>query len=59
MNGTHYDEARWRGGRVVDCTGLENRQLVRARGFESPPLRFRKIISKSAYRASKECSGLW
>ena len=29
----------WRGGRVVDCTGLENRRTERYRGFESLPLR--------------------
>src|SRR5262245_41366179 len=29
-----------RGGRVADCTGLENRRGVIHRGFESHPLRF-------------------
>ena len=29
----------WRGGRAVDCTGLENRQAERPREFESHPLR--------------------
>ena len=29
----------WRGGRVVDGSGLENRQAERPRGFESHPLR--------------------
>ena len=30
----------WRGGRAVECTGLENQQgLVALRGFESHPLR--------------------
>ena len=35
----------WRGGRVVECTGLENQQgFVALRGFESLPLRhFYKI----------------
>ena len=28
-----------RGGRVVECTGLENRRAARYRGFESHPLR--------------------
>ena len=28
-----------RGGRVVDCAGLENRRAARSRGFESHPLR--------------------
>ena len=32
-----------RGGRAVECGGLENRWAsLRSRGFESPPLRFRK-----------------
>ena len=35
----------WRGGRVVDCTGLENRRTERYRGFESLPLR-RKRFNK-------------
>jgi hypothetical protein len=29
----------WRGGRVAECTGLENRRTARYREFESPPLR--------------------
>ena len=29
----------WRGGRVVDGTGLENRRGATHRGFESLPLR--------------------
>ena len=33
----------WRGGRAVECTGLENQQrLVAFRGFESHPLRQNK-----------------
>ncbi len=28
------------GGRVVECTGLENRRAARYRGFESLPVRF-------------------
>ena len=31
----------WRGGRVVDCGGLENRCTARYPGFESLSLRFR------------------
>ena len=27
----------WSGGRVVECTGLENRRAARYRGFESLP----------------------
>ena len=30
----------WRGGRVVDCGGLENRCTARYPGFESLSLRF-------------------
>ena len=38
--GLIYPMVAWRGGRVVDCTGLENRRrLVAYRGFESHPLR--------------------
>ena len=34
---------RWRGGRVVECGGLENRYpLRRDRGFESHPLLSKK-----------------
>src|SRR5262249_1065794 len=29
----------WRGGRAVECTGLENRKAERPREFESHPLR--------------------
>ncbi len=29
----------WRGGRAVECTGLENRQAFGSREFESHPLR--------------------
>ena len=32
-------QKHWRGGRVVDCTGLENRRTERYRGFESLSLR--------------------
>ena len=34
-----YTFVLWRGGRVVDCGGLENRWAARLRGFESLPLR--------------------
>ena len=29
----------WRGGRVAECTGLENRRRETVRGFKSHPLR--------------------
>ena len=29
----------WKGGRVVECTGLENRRCASIRGFESHPFR--------------------
>ena len=35
----------WRGGRVVECTGLENQRTAMYRGFESLPLRKRKALS--------------
>ena len=38
----------WRGGRVVDCGGLENRWTETFRGFESLPLR--KGVKLSAKR---------
>lgn len=31
----------WRDGRVIDCSGLENRRTARYRGFESLLLRWR------------------
>ena len=32
----------WKGGRVVDYSGLENRRAERHRGFESLPFRIRR-----------------
>jgi hypothetical protein len=32
-----------RGGRVVECNGLENRRAERHRGFESHPLRLKQM----------------
>ncbi len=32
--------AIWMGGRVVECSGLENRRRVTFRGFESHPIRY-------------------
>lgn len=37
---TLYLHPHWRGGRVVDRGGLENRWLSQVRGFESLPLRW-------------------
>ena len=34
----------WRGGRVVDGSGLENRRAERHRGFESHLLRFPPLL---------------
>jgi hypothetical protein len=34
------ERAARRGGRAVDCAGLENRKAERPREFESHPLRF-------------------
>ena len=34
----------WRGGRVVECTGLENQRTAMYRGFESLPLR-KKVLT--------------
>ena len=33
----------WRGGRVVDYSGLENRRTATFRGFESLPLRKKSV----------------
>ena len=33
----------WRGGRVVDYSGLENRRTATFRGFESLPLRKKNV----------------
>jgi hypothetical protein len=41
-----YNSPRRKCGRVVDCTGLENRRLERVREFESH--RFRQITIKLA-----------
>ncbi len=45
----------WRGGRAVDCAGLENRKAERPREFESHPLRFvdyQALISESSLRTA-------
>ena len=36
----------WRGGRVVDCGGLENRCTARYPGFESLSLRWKELQNK-------------
>ena len=38
----------WKGGRVVDYSGLENRRAERHRGFESLPFRREKRAAKVA-----------
>ena len=40
--GRGLEHRNWKGGRVADCTGLENRRCESIRGFESHP--FRQII---------------
>jgi putative endonuclease len=44
----------WRDGRVVDCTGLENRHTARYRGFESLSLRFQSLKRLSADLSAKD-----
>ena len=39
------DRLKWRSGRAVECTGLENRHTERYRGFESLLLRHNDMIS--------------
>ena len=45
----------WRDGRVVDCTGLENRRSARARGFESLSLRIYNKFQKSLLYLIRFC----
>ena len=45
----------WRGGRAVDCTGLENRQAERPREFESHPLRQTVDAAGTLIGRSPEC----
>ena len=44
--GNTSEKKLWRGGRVVDCGGLENRCTARYPGFESLSLRKTLKISK-------------
>jgi hypothetical protein len=44
-----YAALRWKGGRVVDCSGLENRRWATIRGFESHPFR-QTTLNKPALR---------
>ena len=44
---------RWRGGRVVDGSGLENRRPARVRGFESHPLRSLRSLSPTGFSAGR------
>src|SRR5438034_5940834 len=47
----HWSPFSRRGGRAVDCAGLENRKAERPREFESHPLRFvdyQALISESS-----------
>ena len=48
---TDHQFAR-RGGRAVDCTGLENRQAERPREFESHPLRSPLSLSRLLFSFS-------
>ena len=43
---TSIDFLYWRDGRVVECTGLENRRTERYRGFES--LSLRNVVTLSS-----------
>ena len=36
---SHVIRSSWKGGRVVDCNGFENRRSESYRGFESLPFR--------------------
>ncbi len=45
-----FSTTSWRDGRVVECTGLENRQSARAPGFES--LSLRHLKTTTSFRGS-------
>ncbi len=45
----------WRGGRVVDGSGLENRRAERHRGFESHLLRFAPLLLLAWVSAPARC----
>ena len=47
----------WRGGRVVDGSGLENRRPARVRGFESHPLRFYRV-RRDPRKSQNPCSAV-
>ena len=56
--GSSHEEF-WRGGRVVDCGGLENRCTARYPGFESLSLRKEIVILvKSRFYENFFCSSL-
>lgn len=44
-----YGITSWRDGRVIDCTGLENRRTERYRGFESLSLRKTDVKTDNQY----------
>jgi hypothetical protein len=48
-------EIFWRGGRAVDCAGLENRKAKRPREFESHPLRQPVDAARTLIGRSPEC----
>ncbi len=49
----------WRGGRAVECTGLENQQgLTALRGFESHPLRHLLGFHNLSENLPRPCAGL-
>ncbi len=44
--GNTSEKKLWRGGRVVDCGGLENRCTARYPGFESLSLHWKELQNK-------------
>ena len=46
LKGSTLTKEFWRGGRVVDCGGLENRCTARYPGFESLSLRWKELQNK-------------
>ena len=59
LKGSTLTKEFWRGGRVVDCGGLENRCTARYPGFESLSLRKEIVILvKSRFYENFFCSSL-
>ena len=56
--GNTSEKKLWRGGRVVDCGGLENRCTARYPGFESLSLRKKSSLLGCSFSITGSCSFL-